>query len=817
MPKLLKIMAISIAIFVTIFVSGSLYVSSQATKWAKEALQKYGDEIGYEISFDKLNLSVAQLRLEVDGIRIAPKQNKEHLLTIRKSVVDLGWLDFAVKRIRVNQILIDSPDVVLSKDKKNWNWQDFIAAIQKNAGASPQKESGTPFEFLVDEFKLSNGKIDLADNANKFKTQITPLDIDLKKITNMEDDGTIGGLESGYSIRLGSVNIPIPNTGKTIKLDKVKFVGNIDLDSKNNLKLFLNSEIDDGKIDSTTELNAVTGQLSSHIKLHKLSVAPIVSLLPANKPLFSKSGDVTGEFSIHGGKDDWTATGGLAISTLSVYEPDKKNELIGWDISDISGIEVKGGQTKTALTINSIKIVKPKGRLIVYEDKTTNFRRLFSKEAPAPLKDSDSNEKVILPLESVQTSSDNRALLVEQTKQAVPAQFNFVLDVKSIALEKAQFEFTDYGIKPMFQTKIHNFSGTLLGMSNQPNRYASMAFAGRVDKTGEVTFKGQTSFEDPRRNNDVVLAFKKIPLRSVNPYSMTFAGYEIKNGTVSVTLNYKVKEYELKGGNHIVINKIQLGEESPDYKGPSLPLRLAVGLLEDGDGVIDLNIPVSGNINNPKFSLGGLAWQAFTTMLTNIVTAPFRAIGQLLGIENFEGVYFEAGDSALQVSEHEKLEHVATALNKRPKVKLLINGVYDPELDAAQLGRATIDRAIFKAANFKVSPADPIPTLSFADERIQSAIKTVYADRIGRLKLVQKQIGTESAAEKAKILRDELIANEKAGTAQLEMLAKTRAANAMRAMLEIDKSLEPRITTGEIKTSKGSDEGVSLQIEFGNM
>lgn len=814
MPRFLKIFAISIAILVLIAFSGGVYVSSQASKWVRGALHEYGNAIGYNIDFEKFELSVLKLRLEVDGIRISDQQNNEKLLTVKKSIVDLNWLDFVIKRIRLSEIHIESPVINLNKNKKNWNWQEFIAAVQKNAAKNSTKDEGKPFEFLIDEFKLSNGKIALVDNSAKLKTELTPIDIELKNLTNRESDGSIGGLESGYSIKLGSASIPVPGSDKTVKFDHIKFFGNIDVDSKNNLKLLLNAEVDKGKIDSVTELQGASGKLSSKIKLQKVSVAPVIQLLPANKPLITDSGDVTGEFTIQGGKDDLSVLGNLAISKLSVYEPDKKNELIGWASSEVSGIDIKTGQGKPSISINSIKIVDPKGRLIVYEDKTTNFRRLFSKEAPPIEKAPVNVDKEILLTDAKQSAGP---LTSPSQSLGKPAESAINLDVKSIALENAQFEFTDYGIKPMFQTKIHRFHGTLLGFSNQPNRYATLAFNGLVDRAGEVTLRGHTAFEDPRRNNDVVLSFKKIPLRSVNPYSLTFAGYEIKGGTISVTLAYKVKEYELKGGNRIVINKIQLGSEVQDYKGKSLPLRLAVALLEDGDGVIDLNIPVSGNINNPQFSLGGLVWQAFTTVMTNIVSAPFRAIGHLLGIENFEGIYFEPGEGVLRVAEKDKLEQVVVALNKRPKVKLLINGSYDQDLDAAQLGRAVIDRAIFNAANFKISPTEPIPTISLADDRIQSAIRAVYADRIGRVKLLQKQVANVPAVEKAKMMRDELIANEKVGASELEALAKVRANNAVRMILEIDKGLESRLAIGEVKAIKGDDEGVPLNVEFSNM
>ena len=280
--------------------SGGVYVSSQASQWVRGALHEYGNAIGYNIDFEKFELSVLKLRLEVDGIRISDQQNNEKLLTVKKSIVDLNWLDFVIKRIHLSEIHIESPVVNLNKDKKNWNWQEFITAVQKNAAKNSTKDEGKPFEFLIDEFKLSNGKIAFVDNSAKLKAELTPIDIELKKLTNRESDGSIGGLESGYSIKLGSASIPVPGSDKTVKFNHIKVFGNIDVDSKNNLKLLLNAEVDKGKIDSVTELQGASGKLSSKIKLQKISIAPVIQLLPANKPLITDSGDVTGEFTITG-------------------------------------------------------------------------------------------------------------------------------------------------------------------------------------------------------------------------------------------------------------------------------------------------------------------------------------------------------------------------------------------------------------------------------------------------------------------------------------------------------------------------------------
>lgn len=825
-------------------IGAGAFALSSIPQWGKNWLAEYGKSIGYEITYEDLNLSLFQMKAEVTGFKILELPSKAPLLTLERGLVNLNLTGHLTKNLDMTEVALDTPSVHLTRGGEQWNWQEFIGAVKKKAAEKPKKEPSKPFEFLVEQLEMKKGSIHIQDSKKSFKHEFSDLNLQLKNLTNLNTKGDISGIRSGFGFQMGELSLPDPKTKKDIPLGKVAISGNLDADQNSNLLLDLIADIDQGKIATKTKLNSKSGEIDGDIDLASLNLIPAIAMLPTTTPLQSKSGSLSGKLKVQGSKSEMKVFGDMNISKLSIFEPDNKSELLAWSHADIKGFEFTKKDQGQRLAMNEILVSAPQGRLTIYEDKTTNFRKLFVKsdgksptqkktdstlkETESPQKENSPSKKIELPMGNVSPQKFHSYLRLAAVKQknddlslTVPKQVEkkgtFDLEIKSIGLKNASIDFTDFSIKPKFQTQIHDFHGTLLGLSNQPNRYASMAFDGKVDKTGLVVLRGQVAFSDPRRNNDVTLAFKRIPLKSINPYATTFAGYEIKGGTISVMLDYKTKEADLKGDNRIVINQIQLGDEVPNYKGKSLPLKLAVALLEDGDGIIDLNIPVSGNIDKPEFSTGHVVWQAIATVITNIVAAPFRAIGNLLGIDNFKGIFFDPGEGALSLAEKDKVEHLANALKKRVKAKLILNGVYDPTEDAANLSHARIDREIFKMAGFKLGGDEPLPKLSIGDDRIQKAIGALYVEKAGRFKSLQRQITGPGGVEKWQAMREEMIASEKVTEHQLQLLGKHRAAVVKRAITEIDPAIGSRVEIGDVKEGKATSDGIGLEINFGTV
>jgi hypothetical protein len=326
--------------------------------------------------------------------------------------------------------------------------------------------------------------------------------------------------------------------------------------------------------------------------------------------------------------------------------------------------------------------------------------------------------------------------------------------------------------------------------------------------------RGQLAFADPRQNNDVSLVFRNIPLNATNPYTMTFAGYAIDDGRIDVDLHYVTKAGQLQGKNRFVIKKIKLGDAVPDYQGTRLPLGLAIALLEDSDGMIDVNIPVKGNVNEPEFSVGHLVWQAVKTLLSNVVTAPFHALGALLGIENIDAIAFVPGESALPVASEEDLTKIADYLAKRPKSKLVIHGTYDPAVDSAELARAMADQAILEASGIKVVVGEPLPLPNLSDPKVKAGLKTAYAAQVGRIKLGQRLLTLPDNADRDTQLRQELIQSYKINDDELKALAARRAAAVKAKLMSADTKLGDRIAIGETEMVSADEAGVPIKVEL---
>ncbi len=176
-------------------------------------------------------------------------------------------------------------------------------------------------------------------------------------------------------------------------------------------------------------------------------------------------------------------------------------------------------------------------------------------------------------------------------------------------------------------------------------------------------------------------------MNRLTPYSGKFAGRTVDSGKLSVDLEYKLKQRQLAGENKFVIHKITLGERVDSREALNLPLDLAIALLEDSNGVIDIDLPITGSLDDPQFSYGKIIWKAIFNVLEKVVTAPFRAIGKLLGIsaDKFEAIGFDPGSAALAPPELEKLKFVADAPARRPALVLQVVPAIDAAADRAAL------------------------------------------------------------------------------------------------------------------------------------
>ena len=251
---------------------------------------------------------------------------------------------------------------------------------------------------------------------------------------------------------------------------------------------------------------------------------------------------------------------------------------------------------------------------------------------------------------------------------------------------------------PPFAAKIHKLNGVINGFSSSPDRRIVMALEGQVDQYGSATIKGELAPLNTKGYSDVKMVFRNVEMTGLTPYSAKFAGRKIDSGKISLDLYYNIVNSRLKGENQIIVDSLELGERIEGSDAMDLPLDLAIALLKDSNDRIQLGLPVAGSLEDPEFSYGHLVWKALVNVLTKMVTAPFRALANLIGgtEEDLGAVNFQVGHSRITPPEKEKLAKLAVAIKQRPQLSIEVQGQYSPEADGAVLKHLALRQALAK-------------------------------------------------------------------------------------------------------------------------
>ncbi|NCU93177.1 MAG: DUF748 domain-containing protein [Burkholderiaceae bacterium] len=762
-----------------------------APTWIKKQIEGYSQQLGYSIQIQSIDVKPFQLVVQVQGLRLDQIQGKQ-LFGLDTGLIRLRWSKLITGELGVQDLQLTNPSILLERAAgagSKWNLMQLIETI--NAQKPPSTEAKPKaIKVSVDRLAIQGARLQFRDGQTKFADDLGPFSLNLRQLSNYRQASDEPGVEGLYELDLGKVDLLIPSLNKMVVFEKVQASGGVSSPEPDQLEAKLNLKLDAGVLDFFFHLEPKQNLIKIDVAIDNLSVAPMITLLPANNPLQTNSGVMAGKLQYQTRQGLWSTSGDLSLKNFEITEGKPRQAFMKWHQADFKQIDLRRlASGKTSLTIDEILFDQPDFKYDLDEQGFSNIRRMFAKPV------------------STTTPSAGPA----EEKSA-----NFELDIKALKLRNGIVHFADLGVVPQLQTDIRKLNGSLLGVSNVPGRYAAIALDGLIADRGSFRAKGQAAFDDPRRNHDVLFEFKNVPLKTANAYFMKYAGYPIQDGRLDLMLNYKAKDAELVGQNRFVIKDIELGEEVPNFQGRRLPLRLAIALLEDSDNVIDISLGIKGNVDSPEFSATGLVWQAIRTVLTNIVTAPFRALASLLGLQSDAPIYAVLGESSYLPVDQEKLDKLAGVLVKRPNATIEFVGVYDPSADKAALARARADRAILNAAGFKLSPQEPLPIPSLSDPRVQAGVRSAYGQQVGRIQLAQRLISLPDNEARYQQLRNELIQSYAISEAELMQLASARANRAKELMVAQQPNLAERITIGASKAGGADQDGIPLGVSLGS-
>jgi hypothetical protein len=497
-----------------------------------------------------------------------------------------------------------------------------------------------------------------------------------------------------------------------------------------------------------------------------------------------------------------TFDGGFNVKNWSLLEEASQQPFLRWESLQGDGLALSLAPNR--LQINTLTLNSAQTKFIIYPDRSLNISKVM-RTSPTTA----SKQAATKPAgnEPPATAADTKPA---NTNNHSP---DFPVSVDTVRINGAKLEFADLSLPQPFGTNIHSLGGVINGISTNPVATAQVELDGKVDEYGAARIQGSLQPFKATEFTDIKLAFSNLDMNRLTPYSGKFAGRKIESGKLSVDLEYKIKQRQLTGENKFVLKKLTLGEKIDSKDAPDLPLDLAIAILEDSDGVIDLDLPISGSLDDPKFSYGGIMWKAFTNVLTKIVTAPFSALGKLFGSsEKLEAIVFEAGKSAISPPELEKLHAVSKALEKRQQLKLGIIPGYDLAADTRAIQEMMLRKQVAEEMGIRLEAGQSAGPIDLNNPKVQSALTALHDRQTNKGLLKRLAAKLEKVPEGFYPQAQEALTTSIQVTeTDLQNLAKSRADSIQKTLQEGGVSAQ-RVTSENPVTVKGDRNKVSSKL-----
>ncbi|WP_342649725.1 DUF748 domain-containing protein [Pseudomonas sp. REB1044] len=482
----------------------------------------------------------------------------------------------------------------------------------------------------------------------------------------------------------------------------------------------------------------------------------------------------------------FSVTGKAQVNQLHTLDTIKGRDFVKWQQVNVDGLSYVHGN---ALSIDKVTLQQPYARFIINEDRTTSI------------------DDLLIPQTSPSSSSGERKPATASTEKPLGIR------IGQIDINDGAANFADLTLTPNFATAVQQLNGQIGTIDNRQSQPAKVDVQGKVDRYAPVTIKGALNPFDPMASLDIATRFRRVELTTLTPYSGKFAGYRIRKGRLDLDLHYVITKGQLKAENKVVVEQLQLGERVDSPDAVDLPIRLAVALLKDTQGRISIELPVSGDLNNPQFSVMPIVWQTMRNLVLRAAQAPFKFIGGLIaggGSQDLGTVAFAPGSSDLSTTAKGDLDKLAAALKQRPELRLEIEGTSAQTSDGPLIAQQRLERE-YQSIWYKILQrrGDKVPAnasmLVVDDSDKPAMLEGIYRTRLKQQPPAEWE--KLSRDERTTKLREAVIRSWAESAALLRTLAQERASSIKDYLVDQGKLEDDRVYFIDTTLGKAEADG----------
>lgn len=738
-----------------------------------------------------LDLTLQQGRAVLEGLEVARRSSGEPLLAVPRATVDGIEFDLAQAALRIGAVTVTEPRVELRRlEDGRMDIAVALAPPPDNAG----NEAASAAAGNDDDADADADK-DAVAGAVGDETATPALAIELG---TLRIDGGRATFEDRAAPR--PVQFELQDIGLAVTDYRSADGHRADL-------LLEAAAASGGTLSVNGAVRATPLDVALELGVQDLSLLPALPYADEamNLEVASLLADAAGRITVSG-EEPFAYTGQASLRALDSRLPGQDVQLVGWQALAAEGIELS--LAGRALRIGRIGLSEPFLRVLVNEQGELNLGAIVPAAADASTDETDAPA----PGESPDTGEDK------------PAAEPFAVGVGRVQITNGTMDFNDLNLPIPFAALVKPMQGSVSAITSGSPTPAHVEIDGDVNEYGAATIRGSLDMFDPKRVMDLELDFRNIEMPDLTPYTVKFAGREIADGRLDVDLSWSIRDGRLEADNRMVIRDLKLGDKVESPGALSLPLDLAVALLTDTQGRIDLAVPVSGDLDDPQFRYAPLVFKALGNVLGKIVTAPFRFLASLLGggaaEADLEFVGFVAGDAALRGPEAEELATLAEALAQRPELALQVGAAFDEARDGRAMRERRLDAAIsgrFEAGEAGSEDGDPVRLI----------MEAMYAEAAGAEAPTELQAQHTSTPEGSDApvldetryledLREALLEQQPIEPQEFRLLGMERAAAVRNYMVESGGLDAARISLAEPDEAPRADDNlVFLRLELG--